>query len=78
MQAGVLYGVIGQIEEIVGRMRRELGDRAAVIATGGFAELVGGECRCVDHVDPLLGLEGLRILYERNSTPEAARPQDSP
>ncbi len=66
MQAGVWYGVVGQVEEIVGRMQRELGERAAVVATGGYAEQIGPECRCVDHIDPLLGLEGLRILYERN------------
>ncbi|HYM71251.1 MAG TPA: hypothetical protein VEZ44_16770, partial [bacterium] len=48
-------------------MQQELGERATVVATGGFAELIGAECRCVDHVDPLLALEGLRLLYERNS-----------
>ena len=72
MQAGVLYGVVGQVEGIVARMHYELGERATVVATGGFAELIGPECRCVDHVDPLLSLEGLRILYDRNSAPQAA------
>jgi type III pantothenate kinase len=70
MQAGVLYGVVGQIEGIVGRMQQELGARATVVATGGFAELIGAECRCVDHVDPLLALDGLRLLYELNSGQE--------
>lgn len=69
MQSGVVYGVIGQVEGIVERMRQELGGRATIVATGGFAELIGPECRCVDHVDPLLSLEGLRILYDRNAAP---------
>jgi len=69
MQAGVVYGVVGQVEGIVERMRQELDARATVVATGGFAELIGPECRCVDHVDPLLALDGLRILYERNAAP---------
>jgi type III pantothenate kinase len=47
-------------------MKRELGGQAKVIATGGWAELVVGECRSIDHHDPLLNLEGLRIVYERN------------
>ena len=72
VQSGVLYGVIGQVEGIVARMRDELAAPATVVATGGFAELVGPECRCVDHVDPLLGLDGLRILHERNAAPPAA------
>jgi type III pantothenate kinase len=71
VQSGVLYGVIGQVEGIVARMREELGARAGVVATGGYAELVGAECRCVDHVDPLLSLDGLRLLYERNAFPGA-------
>src|SRR5436309_1104492 len=53
----------------VRRMRAELGGRAAVVATGGWAELVVEECRCFDHLDPLLTLEGLRIIYERNRMP---------
>ena len=72
MQSGVLYGVIGQVEGIIARMRAELGAPATVVATGGYAELVGAACRCVDHVDPLLSLEGLRILHERNSVAPGA------
>jgi type III pantothenate kinase len=69
MQSGILYGFLGLVDGIVERMRRELGGRATVVATGGYAELIGPECRCVDHIDPNLTLEGLRILYERNAAP---------
>ncbi len=69
MQAGILYGFVGQVEEIVRRIRQELGGHAVTIATGGWAELILGECRCFDHHDPLLTLEGLRLIHERNRQP---------
>jgi type III pantothenate kinase len=72
MQSGILYGFVGQVDGIIDRMREELGGRATVVATGGFAELIGPECRSVDHLDPLLTLEGLRMLYHRNTAPGGA------
>ncbi len=66
MQAGILYGFVGQVDEIVRRMRAELGGHATTIATGGWAELIVDECPCFDHLDPLLTLEGLRIIHDRN------------
>lgn len=67
MQAGIMYGFIGQVEGIVKRMQAEIGGRAVVVATGGLAGLIAPEVSCIDKVDPLLTLEGLRIVYERNS-----------
>jgi len=69
MQAGILFGFVGQVEEILRRIQHELGTPAVTIATGGWAEFVIQECRAVTHVEPLLGLEGLRIIYERNRQP---------
>ena len=66
MQAGVYYGYIGQIEGIVNHMRRELGGKAKVVATGGFAVVLAPETKAIDVVEPMLTLEGLRIIYERN------------
>jgi len=63
---------VGQVEEIVRRMRAELGGDATVVATGGWAELILDECHCFDHYDPLLTLEGLRIIHERNRVPDTA------
>ncbi len=73
MQSGIIYGFTDLVDGLIDRMRRELGGTATVVATGGFAELIAPECRCVDHIDPLLPLEGLRILYERNTVPAAKR-----
>jgi type III pantothenate kinase len=72
MQSGIIYGFVGQVEEIVRRMRAELGGTATVVATGGWAELILEECRCFDHHDPLLTLEGLRLIHDRNRVPEVA------
>ncbi len=67
MQAGVLYGAIGQMEGIVNNMKKELGGDAYVIATGGFANTMAAGSDCIDVVDPYLTLDGLRILYEKNA-----------
>ena len=47
--------------------KEELGQDARVIATGGLAEVVVGKCRTVDVTDPLLTLDGLKLIYARNS-----------
>ncbi len=67
MQAGVLFGYVGQVDYIVERMKAELGEaRARVVATGGLARLIASESRAIDHIDGLLTLKGLRIIYEKN------------
>ena len=66
MQAGVFYGFVGQVEGIVARMRRELDMSARVVATGGLAVVIAPATKAIDVVEPMLTLEGLRIIYERN------------
>ena len=67
MQAGILFGYAGLVDGIVERMKKELGADAVVIATGGLAELVAPETKTINEVRPDLTLQGLRLLYERNS-----------
>ncbi|MEG1346228.1 MAG: type III pantothenate kinase, partial [Acidaminococcaceae bacterium] len=67
MQAGVIFGFVGQMDGIVTRMIEELGGKAFVIATGGFANTMAAESSLIDVVEPFLTLDGLRILYERNA-----------
>lgn len=66
MQAGVFYGFVGQVEGVVSRMRRELDMSARVVATGGLAVVIAPATKTIDVVEPMLTLEGLRIIYERN------------
>ena len=66
MQAGVLYGYVGLVEGLVTRMKKELSMDAKVIATGGLAPIIAGETACIDHIERMLTLEGLRLIYEKN------------
>jgi type III pantothenate kinase len=66
MQAGLFYGYVGLVEGIVQRMRRELGEGAACIATGGLAETIAPETALIEAVEPDLTLVGLRLAWERN------------
>jgi len=66
IQAGLIWGFVGQVEGMVKRMSDELGGSAKVIATGGQAELLSGLTAVIDAVDPLLTLEGLRLIYLQN------------
>lgn len=66
MQSGIIYGFVGQADGIVSRMKKEMGGKAYVVATGGLAELISNESGLIDTINSNLTLEGLRIIYERN------------
>lgn len=67
MQAGIVFGQIGQVEYIVDRIRRESGyTDAKVVASGGLGNIIAKETEIIDVYDPQLTLKGLRIIYEKN------------
>ena len=68
MQSGIVYGYIGQINYLVDRMKKEIGEPdAKVIATGGLAVLVAGESNVIDIMDGLLTLKGLYLIHQKNA-----------
>ncbi|PLT30840.1 type III pantothenate kinase [Peribacillus deserti] len=66
MQAGILFGYVGQVEGIVKRMKEHSRTVPKVIATGGLAKLISKESPVIDVVDPFLTLKGLQLIYKRN------------
>ena len=66
VQSGLVFGYVGLIEAMVARFKAELGGRAKVIGTGGWAEFISRETDIFDVVDPDLTLQGLRIIYNLN------------
>jgi type III pantothenate kinase len=66
MRFGTVYGAAGLCDGIVDRIKLEMDDDAAVLATGPRASFITEFCDTVENVDPLLTLEGLRIIHERN------------
>lgn len=71
MQSGVFYGFAGLVEFLVKKMKKEMKcERVTVIATGGFSEIIADEISCIDKVDKLLTLDGLKYLYDVNSAEE--------
>ena len=67
MQSGIVYGYVGQVDGIVRRMIAELENKPKIIATGGFASLIARESETICTVNPLLTLEGLRIIDNLNA-----------
>lgn len=66
MQAGIVYGFVGQVEGIINRMKKELDMNPQVVATGGLAAVIARETDTIDVVDEFLTLDGLRLIYELN------------
>ena len=66
MQSGIIFGYVGLIEGIVARIQQELGEKAKVVATGGYADLIAKETAVIDVVNPNLTLIGLRLIYLMN------------
>lgn len=64
LQAGIVYGFVGQTEALISRMRTEMGVNARVVATGGLAEVVARHGTIIDDVDPHLSLVGLQLFHK--------------
>ena len=67
MQAGMYYGYAGSVDNIVTKIKEELGEDATVIATGGLARMIAKEAKTIDTIDSELTLEGLKIIYDNET-----------
>ena len=74
MQSGIVFGYVGLVDEIVRRMKEEVGTDPKVIATGGLAPLIAAESKSIEEVDEFLTLEGLRLIYERSQSVKRTAP----
>jgi type III pantothenate kinase len=65
IQSGVVYGFAAQVDGLVHRFQKELGE-CTVVATGGLAELIKPVSETIEYLEPWLTLHGLRIVWQRN------------
>jgi type III pantothenate kinase len=68
MQSGIIYGYASLVEGMLARIQKELGEKALVVATGGYATLIAKETTVIDKVNPDLTLIGLRLIYQMNKS----------
>jgi type III pantothenate kinase len=66
IQSGIIYGYASLVEGMLSRIQKELGFKAKVVATGGYAGLIAKVTKVIDVVNPDLTLIGLRLIYEMN------------
>lgn len=66
IQSGLIYGYVSLVEGLVKRFKHVLGDNTVVIATGGHVHRISQFTDAIDHVEPWLTLDGLRIIWEMN------------
>ncbi len=69
-QAGLYYGAVDMVDGMLARMKKELGENAKVVATGGQARLVAKGSKYIEYTDEFLTLTGLRLIWEKNQSAE--------
>ena len=67
MQAGIIFGFAGLVENILKKIKKELNlTEITVVATGGLGEIIAKEVKLINKIDRTLTLDGLRIIYQLN------------
>jgi type III pantothenate kinase len=66
MQSGIIFGYAGLIDGVVTRIQEELGEKATVVATGGYAGIIAKEAKVIEKVNPNLTLIGIKVINDMN------------
>jgi type III pantothenate kinase len=66
MQSGIIFGYAGLIDGVVTRIQKELGEKATVVATGGYAGIIAKETKVIEKVNPNLTLIGIKVIHDLN------------
>jgi type III pantothenate kinase len=75
MLIGAVHGYRGLIRGLLTELKRELKTRRLrVVATGGYGRLIASKLPEICAVDPLLTLEGLRLVWNSHQDPACCRP----
>ncbi len=64
VRSGIYYGTVSQIDGLIERIRKEWGRDGAVIATGGYSQLIAERSLAIETVDPDLTLRGIKAIWE--------------
>ncbi|MFC1914203.1 type III pantothenate kinase [Chloroflexota bacterium] len=66
IRSGLVFGYVGLVEGIIARIQAELDEKAKVVATGGYADVIAKETSAIEVINPDLTLIGLRLIYLMN------------
>jgi type III pantothenate kinase len=66
MQSGIIFGYAGLIDGVVTRIQEELGEKATVVATGGYADIIAKETKVIQKVNANLTLIGIKVIHDLN------------
>ena len=66
IRSGLVFGYVGLVEGIITRIQAELDEKAKVVATGGYADIIARETSVIEVINPDLTLIGLRLIYLMN------------
>jgi type III pantothenate kinase len=66
IQSGIIYGYAGLVDEVIERIKGEMDGDPYVVATGGLAEVIAPHTKNIKEINPMLTLEGLRMVFEMN------------
>lgn len=69
LQSGLVLGYAGLVTGLVSRFKKELGEDAKVVGTGGLANIISQVADVFDDINPDLTLIGLRLIYGKNRPP---------